>query len=247
MKRNCIKTALALMAAVLLTGVLALAQDFQKNYTIPAGGQISIKTVSGDVKVTGYSIGYIEVVATKVGRDRDLVQIEDLSSGNKVELRVRYPESCNCEASVNFDVRVPAGVDYDFDRLSSVSGNVEVSGVRGQVRAASVSGDVSLSNVTGLVGAESVSGDVDAQITGIQGNGNMKFSSVSGIVKLKAPASTNADIEMSSVSGSLNTDFPIEVQAADHGPGHSAHGRVGVGGNVLLLKTVSGRVSLTRS
>ncbi len=247
MRRNTLKFALALTAAVFLTAALSLAQDFQKNYNLPAGGQVSIKNVSGDVKVTGYNIGYIQVIATKVGRDRDLVQVEDLSTANKVDVQVKYPESCNCDASVNFDIRVPSGVDYDYENLASVSGDVEVTGVRGRIHAKSVSGSVTMSNVSGVVSGASVSGSVEAQIADVQGTGDMKFSSVSGSVNVKAPANANADIEMSSLSGSLDTDFPIQIESKDHGPGHSAHGRVGTGGNVLRLNSVSGKVSLTRS
>jgi len=247
MRRKSTIFALAVLVAVLLPGTLALAQDFHKTYAIASGGHISIKNISGDVKVTGYNIGSIEVVATRVGRDKDLVQVEDLSSGDRIDLRVKYPESCNCDASVNFDVRVPSGVDYNYDRLASVSGDVEVSGVRGRMKAESVSGNVSVRAITGIVSATSVSGDVEAQIAGLSGTGDMKFSSVSGDVNVKAPANANADIEMSSVSGSLNTDFPIEIQAASHGPGRSARGRVGTGTNSLRITTVSGRVSLIRS
>ncbi len=247
MKRNITKVALALMAVVLLPGLMAQAQDFQKNYTIAAGGQVSVKNVSGEVKVTGYNIGYIEVVATKVGRDRDMIQIEDWSTANKVDVRVKYPDQCNCDAGVDFDVRVPSGVDYSFDSIASVSGDVTVTGVRGHVQAKSVSGDVSLSNVTGVVNASTVSGSVDARIAGIAGSGEMKFSSVSGRVNVVAPSNANADIEMSSVSGALNTDFPIDVQSKQYGPGHSARGRIGAGGNSLRITSVSGHVSLTRS
>ncbi len=75
MRRNTLKIAFASTAVVLLAAALAVAQDFQKNYNLPAGGQISVTNISGDVKVTGYDIGYIQVIATKVGRDRDLVQV----------------------------------------------------------------------------------------------------------------------------------------------------------------------------
>jgi DUF4097 and DUF4098 domain-containing protein YvlB len=246
MRRKNTIFALAVLTAVLLPGTLALAQDFRNTYAIPSGGHISIKNVSGDVKITGYNISTIEVVATKVGRDKDLVQVEDLSAGDRVELHVKYPESCNCDASVNFDVRVPAGVEYNYDRISSVSGDVEINGIRGRVKVESVSGDVRVQAITGIISATSVSGDLDVQIAG-SGPGDMKFSSVSGDVYVKAPANTNADVDMSSVSGSLNTDFPIEIQAAAHGPGHSARGRIGSGMNTLHITTVSGRVSLTRS
>ncbi len=75
----------------------------------------------------------------------------------------------------------------------------------------------------------------------------MKFSSVSGSVHVKAPGNLMADIEMSTISGSLETDFPIEVQEAEWGPGRSAHGRIGTGENSLRVTSVSGKVSLTRN
>jgi hypothetical protein len=247
MRRNIVAIALASVMAALIPGIVASAQELHKTYAIGAGGHILIKNVSGDVKVTGYNGGVIMVDAYPVGRDRDLVKVEDLSSGDRIELHVRYPESCNCDAGVNFDVHVPAGLDYNFDRLGSVSGNIEVSSVRGIIRATSVSGNVTVTDVTGTVNASSVSGNVDAQITRIQGAGEMKFSSVSGNVSVKAPRNADADIEMSSVSGYLETDFPIQVQEAKYGPGRSARGRVGTGAHSLRVTTVSGKVSLTRN
>jgi DUF4097 and DUF4098 domain-containing protein YvlB len=246
MRRNIVAVTLAAVIAVLIPAALASAQDFQKTYAIPSGGHISIKNVSGDVKVTGYNIGSIEVVATKVGRDRDLVQVEDLSAGDRIDIRVKYPEHCNCDASVNFDVRVPSGVDYSYDSLSSVSGNVDVTSARGRISAKSVSGNVTVSDAAGVVSASSVSGNVEAQITRLDGTGELKFSSVSGNVNVKAPGNSNAEIDMSSVSGTLDTDFPIEIQSASHGPGRFARGRVGTGANNLHITTVSGKVSLTR-
>lgn len=246
MKRSIIVIALAVAMTALLRE-LALAQDFHKTYAIPGGGQIAIKNVSGDIKVTGYSGGNTIVVdAYRVGRDRDLVQVEDLSTGDRVELHVRYPQSCNCDASVNFEVRVPANVNYNFDSVASVSGGVEVTGVRGNIRAESVSGNVVLADVGGTVKASSVSGNLDAQITWIDSPGELRFSSVSGSVTVKAPIMLNADIDMSSVSGSLQTDFPIEVQKEQFGPGQHARGRLGSGASTLRVSTVSGKVTLTR-
>jgi DUF4097 and DUF4098 domain-containing protein YvlB len=148
---------------------------------------------------------------------------------------------------VNFEILVPASVPYSFDGLASVSGNVEVSGIRGRLSAKSVSGNVSVRGFTGVVSASSVSRNVDAEIAVLEGAGDMKFSSVSGGTRVKAPLTINTEIEMSSVSGSLETDFPITIQDPNYGPGRSARGRMGAGGNALRLSSVSGPVSLTRS
>ncbi len=246
-KLFCYCTLTMILAAVAAAGTV-WGQDFQKTYVLPSGGQIRIGNVSGEVKVSGYGGSSIVVAGFREGKDRDQVKIEDNSTADTIDIRVRYPEHCNCDASVNFEVRVPSNIEYNFDRISSVSGDVSLAGVAGRIRAESVSGNVEVTAVKGIVSASSVSGDVSASIDRVSGSGEvMKFSSVSGNVVVKATGNLDADIDMSSVSGSLKTDFPIEVQEPRYGPGRSARGRLGSGANSLRISTVSGRVSLSRS
>ena len=223
-----------------------IAQDFHRSYTIPAGGQIRIGNISGNVKLIGYGGATIEVAAYKLGSDRNLVEVEDNSAGDRIDLRAHYLQSHSGNASLNFEVRVPQSMEYNYERLSSVSGNIEVSHVTGRLRAESVSGNIDVLDVSGLVSAGSVSGNVNVDITRLQGNGDMKFSSVSGNVSVKAPASLDANIGMSSLSGSLKTDFPVDVQERPYGPGRSARGRLGSGTRSLRITSVSGQVSLIR-
>ena len=147
----------------------AAAQDFQKSYQIGAGGEVRIGTVSGDVIVEGYDGSAIVVTGFKKGRDLDLVDIEDRSTAGNINISVRYPKNCNCDVSVRFEVKVPRAVAYEFDRISSVSGNVEIRNVAGKVDASAVSGDVKVRNIAGSVSASSVSGDVDVEIDRLDG------------------------------------------------------------------------------
>ena len=247
MRKYAIRMGLVVALVALGAAGWAAAQDFQRTYAISAGGHIRIGNISGDVKVTGYDGDSIIVNAYKSGPDRDRVQIEDTSGSDRLELRVRYPEFGGANASINFEVKAPRSVDYNFDRLGSVSGSVTVTGIRGRLRAESVSGNVDIRDVAGLVSAQAVSGNVNVEIARLEGAGDMKFSSVSGNVSVRAPANLDAAIEMSTISGSLRTDFPIEVQERRYGPGRSARGRLGTGAYSLRITTVSGRVSLTRS
>ncbi len=239
-----------LLALLFFSFILAVtatsAQDFQQTYAIAAGGHIKVRNISGNVTVTGYDGNSIIVTAVKEGRDRDLVNVEDRSSGDTIDLAVRYPQKGNANASVDFDVRVPRSVEYNFDRLSSVSGNVQVAGVTGRLKVESVSGNVDVKGVSGIVSASAVSGDVNVDLTHA-GPGDMKFSSVSGDVMVKAPANLDADIDMSTISGGLKTDFPVEIHEPRYGPGRSARGRLGAGSFGLRITTVSGRVSLLRT
>jgi hypothetical protein len=246
MRKRVAKSLFSLAVGLGLFLSTAAAADFQKSYTIGAGGQIKIRNISGNIVVSGYDGNSIMVTATKEGRDRDQVTIEDRSTGDTVDLSVEYPHKGNVSASVDFDIRVPRAVDYNFGRLVSVSGNVQVSDVMGNLQVECVSGDVDVSGVSGVVSASAVSGNVNVDLK-TAGSGNMKFSSVSGDVDVRAPSSLDADVEMSTISGSLKTDFQLEVHEPRYGPGRSARGRLGSGEHSLRITTVSGRVSLTRT
>lgn len=247
MRRNHRVAAAALATAVLVLAAGAAAQDFQKSYSLEQGGLVKIRNVSGNVTVTGYGGAEVVVLAYKEGRDRDRVEIEDLSAPGRVDVRVRYPDFGNTDATINFEVHVPASVSYNFEGISSVSGNVEISRVSGKIRAEAVSGNVAVTDVTGSVSASAVSGNVDVHIARLEGAGDMRFSTVSGNVSVRAPAGLNAYVEMSTISGSLKTDFPLEVIERRYGPGRSARGRLGEGRCRIRISSVSGRVSLMKS
>ncbi|MBI1763380.1 MAG: DUF4097 family beta strand repeat protein [Acidobacteria bacterium] len=242
----------------------ASAQDFQQTYQLGPEGVVNIRAVSGNVTVLGYDGEVIVVTATKKGRDRDLVTIEDNSTSNRVEVRDRYPERCNCHVSVNFEVKVPRRINYRFDSFSSVSGDVEVSNVTGELRAKSVSGSVvikgAVGNVTansvsgnvevgevaGTVNAKSTSGNVQVEIVRLESAGNMDFGSVSGNVTVRVPGNLDADVEMSALSGDLRSDFPIQIEKKEYGPGRSARGRLGNGSRHVKMSSISGNLSLLK-
>ncbi|HZS08688.1 MAG TPA: DUF4097 family beta strand repeat-containing protein [Blastocatellia bacterium] len=264
MTRNSFRPILISAFITLAATATALAQDFQQTYRVGAGASVGIHNVSGNVKVTGYNGDAIIVAGFKEGRDRDLVSVEDRSTAGNVSVHVRYPEHCNCDASIRFEVQVPQAVKYRFDAISSVSGNVEVSGVSGELRARSVSGEVKVKSVSGSVNASSVSGDVEveevvgaasakstsgnveAAISRLEGGEKIEFASVSGNVQVRLPSNLDAEIDLSTLSGSLRTDFPITIEEARFGPGRRARGRVGNGSRSLRLSSTSGNVSLLR-
>ena len=239
----------------------AAAQDFHQSFPLGPGGSITIKNVSGDINITGYDGTAVEVAAYKEGRDRDQVEVENLSTAGHVSLRADYTEHCNCDASLRFEVKVPRSVRFNFEKISTASGNlsaenvtgrielntasgdVTVSGVSGEVRASSASGTVKVKEAAGNVSASSASGDVEVELTRVEGDGDMRFSSASGNVKVRLPASIDASVEMSTVSGSLDTNLPIEVRHNSYGPGSRARGQLGAGSRLLKISYGSGHGS----
>lgn len=266
MKTNLLRFAAVQVFFVLAFGGTAMAQDFQRTYRIGANDTISIRNVSGDVKVTGYNGDAVSVAAYKEGRDREFVQVEDTSTANRVELRARYPEERrSTNASIRFEVRVPRGMSYNFDSISTASGNIEASGITGNIRFTTASGNVTLRDVSGSIHASSASGNVrveeargsvnastasgnvEAEITRLEGTANMTFSSASGNVRVRLPADTDADVEMSTSSGSLETEFPLQVEDSQYSAGKRARGRLGSGARRVRLSSASGDVRLLKS
>jgi hypothetical protein len=145
---------------------------------------------------------------------------------------------------IDFEVRLPRRLKLS---ANSVSGDVRVTGVGDEVQAASVSGAVSLDHVRApSISATSVSGDVEAHVDALTGGGDLRFTSVSGNVSLELPRNLDADVRLQTVSGELDSDFPLVIRGpARMGPGrHSVTGTIGRGGRELLLTTVSGDVRL---
>lgn len=264
MRRSMLRlAAVAAFAALGSVANAALGQDFNRSYRLSPGGTISIRNVSGDVDVAGHDGDQVTVVGHREGRDRDVIEVEDLSGPNSVDIRVKYPRDCNnCEASIRFEVRVPRSSRFTFSPISSASGNIKVANVAGSVKVSTASGNVLVSNVAGevnastasgemsvrevagTVSASTASGNVEVEIARLEGAENMKFSSASGDVNVRLPSSLDAEVTMSTASGQIKTNFPLEVREDKYGAGSRAQGRLGSGARLLRISTASGNVSL---
>lgn len=145
------------------------------------------------------------------------------------------------DVSVDFTVRVPAGV-----RLSArnVSGDVDAEGMRGYVDARSVSGDVRFST-SGYGEGSTVSGEIVAVLGSAGWSGDLDFRTVSGDITLELPARTSTQVRVETMSGDIESDFPLDVERRTMR--RRARGTIGEGGRELYLTTLSGDVRLRRA
>jgi len=162
-------------------------------------GSVSVSNLSGDVVVTGGSGDEVSIEAVKRthGRRGELgdVSIDINEAPNRVDIRTSYAGR-DSDVSVDYTIGVPSGATVE---VSSVSGDIKVTGVQGSVRVESVSGTVTASGTPRLEKAKSVSGDVTLSDAG--GEGDIAIGSVSGSVHVKGLKSRG--IEASSVSGDV--------------------------------------------
>jgi DUF4097 and DUF4098 domain-containing protein YvlB len=161
---------------------------------------------------------------------------------------------------VDYDVKVPEGVN--LGELSSVNGNVGITGPFGRVSAETTNGQVHLENASGDLDLETTNGDVKA----INVNGSIDAHTTNGsitleLTKLEAEVSAettnggitlrfttqeiNGLLDAETVNGSITFDVPVTLQSLEKSR-HHLRGQVGRGGPRISLKTTNGSIHLTR-
>lgn len=254
-------TALSAVVGSAVAAQAAPQADFRWEKALAAGSMVRLHNLNGDITVTAGTGDRVEIVGVKRGNRRyfDNVTIEIVEASDGIVACAMFDDAdMECsengmrsrgrgdrdrdwdDVSIDMQVRLPRGM-----RLSagSVSGDVRVTGAEGDVRVSSVSGDVEALRIkASSVRATSVSGDVLVSVDALSGDGSLHFTSVSGDVIAELPKDLNADVSMRTVSGSLDTEFPITLNGRMRRS--SLEARIGQGGRELNVTTVSGDVTL---
>jgi DUF4097 and DUF4098 domain-containing protein YvlB len=132
-----------------------------------------------------------------------------------------------------------------------VSGDVALTGARGDVEIETVSGDLELRDVTAKqIRTHTTSGDVSFAGR-IVDAGRYEFNTHSGEIRLLLPGDVGAQLSVSTFSGGIESDFPITLRPGEHGIGASQAKRLdfslGQGSARIIAETFSGDITLTSS
>jgi DUF4097 and DUF4098 domain-containing protein YvlB len=198
---------------------------------IGRAGELDLGNVSGDITVTagGGSEATVEMILRGYGgtpdeakRQLTLLRVDVTRRASRAEVRAVYKEG-ERNYRVSAEYRVTAPVETRV-RAHSVSGDVRVSKMKGELSVETVSGEVVVDSATRVTAAKSVSGDV--QLTGISTEGILAASSVSGDVLARGLKARR--LELSTVSGGLQ----IREVACDRAEIQSVSGDVEFAGSL---------------
>lgn len=129
--------------------------------------------------------------------------------------------------------------------LSSMNGDVTAEGCRGSVIAETVNGGVTLRQiVSDAVEATSVNGDVSYDGT-LEAGGDYRLGTHGGDVTVVMPAATSAAVSVSTYSGEIESDFPIELRGTESS-GRRFSFTLGSGQAHIEIESFSGDVRLRR-
>jgi hypothetical protein len=255
-----------------LTGLpgRARAQEdtFEWRGRVPQGETVEVKNISGDINAVFTSGSEVEVVATKRGDREDFaeVDVEVVEEGGRTVICAIYGSwnhdrgTCDhqrwddderdrrwgrdgIDVRVEFEIRIPAGVDFVG---VTVSGDVVAEDLRSDVDATTVSGDVRVST-SEVAHASTVNGSMDISMGGMDWE-ELELSTVSGDITIRLPAEIDTDVRFSSLSGDFDSDFSLSGRTErGRWVGSRVRGTIGAGGRTLRLQTVSGDVSVVRA
>ena len=184
-------------------------ERFTRTVRLARNGTFDLSNVAGDIVITGGGGNEVRIDAVKRVRSRDeadaaarlqAIEIDIIEVTNRVEVRTVYPRlQRNLAGAVDYTVMVPQDAAV---MVKTVSGDVRVSNVRGELRAESVSGSVTAADVPRVSGLRSVSGDIT--LTGGAAEASLTAVTVSGNLLVRGFKGRNLDA--SSVSGELRFD-----------------------------------------
>lgn len=203
-------------------------EKIAKSFRVGPNGTLDIGNVSGSVIVNEGGTDTIAIDAVKRVRAREgdvkdqleRTQVTMTERAGRVEVKTTYTGR-NSRTSVDYVVTAPAGTSV---YAHSVSGDIKITSIRGEVRADSVSGNVTAVFAPGATLVRSVSGDV--KVSGVSNQDALRASSISGNVTVSGAKVRSLDADSisgeihlvdvtcdraiaKSISGSINFDGPL--------------------------------------
>ena len=207
-------------------------------------GGLVIKTQ----KSSGLNRAWVELEITTPTRTR----LELHSGSGSVDVRGLRGDAKVVSGSGSLTI---ADMTGDVD-VHSGSGSLAIANVTGRIEADSGSGSMTIVNVTGEIGAHCGSGGIDVrQAAGparlgtasgsidYQGTpqGDCRYETTSGSVRLVLPADLNMEVDLSTGSGSVNVDYAVDGRVTRR----AVKGTIGVGNEgKIYAHTGSGNIDV---
>ncbi|MGZ8563535.1 MAG: DUF4097 family beta strand repeat-containing protein [Candidatus Limnocylindria bacterium] len=206
------------------------------DHTVGEHGSVSLSITEGDVQARGVPGGdahvrgtfeiraasdadadrIFEQIQLRVTRGSGTLTVGEQNGGPSLGSVISRIFGGGGHADLTVEAEIPAAAQL---RISSVSADTEVSGMRGEQRYSTVSGDLQLRDVGGSVRLDTVSGDANlrteepiaVQAQGVSGDvsvtapmlRSLQANTVSGDVELEAELDPRGSFRVETVSGDL--------------------------------------------
>lgn len=235
-----------------------LREEFHQSYPLSSQGRVTLKNISGAVRITAWDRAEVRVDAVKraLTRERlDEAKIAVVASADSVNIETRYPENSfsydsgdrrqrRDYASVDYVVSVPRGAR--LESIEVISGKLDIENVTGGVKASCISGRFTARNLAGDARLSNVSGVLEATFERLDDASNVTLNNVSGQLIINLPSDTNGTIKANTLSGQIANNLGLPVRRGEY-VGNDLAGQLGRGGARIKLSNVSGQIKIQRA
>jgi DUF4097 and DUF4098 domain-containing protein YvlB len=203
---------------ILAVCAIAFAQDTGDRIVVPArntghprvvncdmlNGSITVKAYGGkDVTVEGGHSSSHEAAPHGMRRIGESTRgLEVTEEDNVINVHM-HPAG-------NGDVTITVPVDTSL-RLKTLSGAINVEGVRGEVEVHTLNGQLRLTNISGTVSADSQNGEIKVSMDSVDAGKPLAFSTMNGLVDLTLPPDLKANLTVKTNHGAVYSDFDVTL------------------------------------
>lgn len=173
------------------------------------------------------------------GYDRGVEVVQD---DNVVNIHSQYGNG-------NVHITVPTDTSL---RLHTLSGGIDVDGVRGEVEVHTLNGHITLNHISGTVTADSQNGPIKVTMESLNSSKPLSLSSFNGLVDLTLPADVRATLTVKTNHGAVYSDFDVTLGGRTIRDGdrlrldNTIRGTINGGGVDITIHTLNGAVYIRK-
>jgi hypothetical protein len=145
------------------------------------------------------------------------------------------------DTKVHFTVEVPTGVRLD---LLGIDASITAASTA-PIRAKTLNGDVTVVTAVGPIYAETMNGSVDARMSSLAGTDSVVVKTMNGDAWLFLPEQVSADLDVSTMNGAVDTDFPALLNTGTT-TRKSIRAALGDGTTPVRVRTMNGAAGIRR-
>ncbi|MGI9108217.1 MAG: DUF4097 family beta strand repeat-containing protein [Pyrinomonadaceae bacterium] len=221
-----------------------------KTYALAKEGTFAIHNLSGDITIEGWDEPQAEVKIIK----RAGLKIMREQSANRLVFNT-MPESRGGVSvgggsgsgggarEVRYEVKLPRGVR----ELEIISNNSGVSLTNVEAKSISIivqRGDIELEDVGGTVNSRTTKGHTKVVLSETARSAPQVFNGISGDIELQLNPEMNAELKAETIDGDIEIADEFGIKVERRMVGRQAVGRIGKGGQPIVVKTVSGNIKI---
>ncbi len=210
--------AISVMLGLATVGTLQgwAQQVWTAQYPLASGGRVSVENVQGTIAVEGWDRPEVQVQVRKTALGDatrlDEVRIVVEREANSLAFHTVYPEGLAEPIRVEYQLKVPR--QARLDSLTTLEGDILVQKVEGRVAARCLNGNIHEVEVAGELTARTLNGSILASLRALpEGAGVVDLNTVNGGIHLILPARPNAELEMSTVAGRIESGYALKVSS----------------------------------